>query len=241
MKLHYLQHVPFEGIGRIQDWADSHKHLLSSTRLFSNDRLPALDNFDLLVIMGGPMGANDDRRFKWMATEKAFIEAAIEKNKPVLGICLGSQLIASILGARVYANREKEIGWFPIELDPPEVSRTPLQALQQRSMVFHWHGDTFDLPKGARHLARSRACENQAFVYGEAIVGLQFHLEVAEPHIENMIHHGQSELVSGFEFIQDPRHMMGLSARYAPPLTAALYRFLDKYALQIGPVADEAH
>src|ERR1019366_3931236 len=121
MRLHYLQHVPFEGPGKIEEWAAKANHTVKASRLYANDSLPAAESFDMLVVMGGPMGANEDARYRWMKGEKLLIELAIEKEKKVLGICLGAQLIARVLGAKVYANGEKEIGWFPIELDPPNV------------------------------------------------------------------------------------------------------------------------
>jgi len=240
MKIHTLQHVPFEGLGQIQTWADSQKHTVNATRLFQDDKLPALDAFDLLIIMGGPMGANDDSRFPWMKREKLFIEEAIRREKRVLGVCLGAQLIASVLGAKVYPNREKEIGWFPIELDPPGVRGTALSKLDQRSVVFHWHGDTFDIPKNAAHLARSRACENQAFALGPHVIALQFHLEVTLPQIEKLVMNCAGDL-SDSDYVMDPREMADLSPRLVPPLNAMLRRFLDAFAQTeaVSPVRGE--
>jgi GMP synthase-like glutamine amidotransferase len=229
VRIHSLEHVPFEGLAQIQTWADQKKHTVTSTRLYRQDPLPPMDAFDRLIIMGGPMGANEDHRFSWMKGEKLFIEESIRREKPALGICLGAQLIASILGAKVYPNREKEIGWFPIELNPPGVRNTALNRLDQRSVVFHWHGDTFDIPSGAAHLARSRACENQAFAYAKDVIGLQFHLEVAPVHIEKMIANGAQDF-EDTTFVMDPREIRDLSPRFNPPLNAMLYRFLDAWA-----------
>lgn len=230
MRLHVLQHVGFEGPARIDTWAQAGQHAVTVTRFFANETLPAVDAFDFLLVMGGPMGANDDRRFPWMKSEKALIAEAIEQKKKVLGVCLGAQLIAAVAGARVYPNREKEIGWWPIELDPPNVRHhAPMRTLPQRVNVFHWHGDTFDLPKGAVHLARSRACENQAFAIGDHILGLQFHIEVAAPQIEQLLHHAASDLTNG-AFVQDPHEIISLTATYAPPANAILNRLLDAFA-----------
>ncbi len=182
----------------------------------------------MLVVMGGPMGANDDARYRWMKGEKLFIELAIQKEKKVLGVCLGAQLIAHILGAKVYVNPQKEIGWFPIELNPPNVRHNPLNVLHQRTTVFHWHGDTFDLPKGAVHLARSRACENQAFAMGNNVIGLQFHLEMGMPHIESLLRYASTDITAG-DFVMDPQEMLDLAPSQLAPLNAALYRFLDAY------------
>ncbi|MFA5975714.1 MAG: type 1 glutamine amidotransferase [Elusimicrobiota bacterium] len=235
MRIHYFTHVPFEGPAKIHDWAQDRRHSTGTTRLFANDPLPPLDEVDALIIMGGPMSANDDRRLDWMKKEKEFIAQAIEGGKKVFGICLGAQLIASALDANVYPNREKEIGWFPIELNPPNVRQHPLNVLPQRATVFHWHGETFDLPKGAQHLARSRACENQAFGIGRQVVGLQFHIEVGRPEIESWVQHGAAELTEG-AFVQNSREMVDRAPAYAPPLHAALFRFLDAFT---SPLRDQ--
>jgi GMP synthase (glutamine-hydrolysing) len=231
MRVHFLQHVAFEGPAKIQEWASKAGHDTTVTRLYAQEPLPAPDAFDILVIMGGPMGANDEARLRWMKGEKLFIELAIQKEKKVLGICLGAQLIASVLGARVYPNNQKEIGWFPIELNPPNARHHPINVLPQRTTVFHWHGDTFDLPKKATHLARSRACENQAFGIEKNIIGLQFHLELGMPHIESLLRNAGSDLKSEGDFVMDPEEMLDLTASQAPPLNAALCRFLDAFAV----------
>jgi GMP synthase-like glutamine amidotransferase len=228
VRLHYLQHVPFEGLAKIEEWAAKSGHAVTSTRLFAGELLPSIDLLDMLVVMGGPMGANDDARYRWMKGEKLFIELAIQKEKKVLGVCLGAQLIAHILGAKVYVNPQKEIGWFPIELNPPNVRHNPLNVLHQRTTVFHWHGDTFDLPKGAVHLARSRACENQAFAMGNNVIGLQFHLEMGMPHIESLLRYASTDITAG-DFVMDPQEMLDLAPSQLAPLNAALYRFLDAY------------
>jgi GMP synthase-like glutamine amidotransferase len=233
MRIHSLHHVPFEGLARIQDWVQQAGHRVSATALYESAALPGLDTFDCLIVMGGPMGANDDMRFAWMGPEKKLIGQAIAAGKKVLGVCLGAQLIADVGGARVYRNREKEIGWWPIEIDATNVGGHPLGILAPRATVFHWHGDTFDLPKGAVHLARSQGCENQAFAIGPNVVGLQFHIEVAAPQVEALIRHAASDLTVGV-FVQTPAEMEHLSAAYAPLANAALFRFLDRFMANRG-------
>ena len=174
------------------------------------------------------MGANDESRHRWMRGEKLFIELAIQKEKKVLGVCLGAQLIAAVLGAKVYPNTQKEIGWFPIELNPPNVRHHALSTLPQRVTVFHWHGDTFDLPTGAIHLARSRACENQAFAMGKNVVGLQFHLEMGMPQIESLLRYASADITPG-DFVMNAEEMLDLAASQVPPINASLYRFLDSF------------
>ena len=114
MRAHYLQHVEFEGLGSIEPWLKAAGYEITNTRLFESAKLPDLKKIDLLIVMGGPMSVNDEDDFPWLVSEKKFIREAINSGKPVLGICLGAQLIASATGARVYRNPIKEIGWFPI-------------------------------------------------------------------------------------------------------------------------------
>jgi GMP synthase (glutamine-hydrolysing) len=228
MRIHYLQHVPFEGLGSIAAWATANHHDVSSTRFFLDDPLPNLNDLDWLVLMGGPMGVHDEALYPWLASEKRFIGEAIEGGKVVLGICLGAQLIADVLGARVFPNRHKEIGWFPIEMGD-ESQGTPLfRDFPQRFEVFHWHGDTFDLPAGALPIARSAACENQGFVFRDRVVALQFHLETTRAGAEELIAHCSEELVDA-PFIQTPRAMLANEARFGE-VNAKMRLLLDRLA-----------
>lgn len=140
---------------------------------------------DFLLILGGPMSVNEEERFPWLIVEKEFVRAAIESGIPVLGICLGAQMIAHAMGARVFPNAEKEIGWFPIYAVGSEDSSVfPFPA---RQMAFHWHSETFDLPPGAVRLARSEGCENQAFQLGDSVIGLQCHLEATPQTVKALL------------------------------------------------------
>lgn len=189
MKVHYLQHVPFEGLGSMQPWLESRAAEISVTKLFEEARFPDVREVDLLIVMGGPMSVNDERRYPWLVPEQRFIAQAIAASKGVLGVCLGAQLIARALGARVFANPEREIGWFPIQPAADAARGTFAPLFEEPLDVFHWHGETFDLPTGATHLARSPACAHQAFAIGERVLGIQFHLEttpaIARAMIEN--------------------------------------------------------
>ena len=177
IRIHWFQHVPFEGLGCIEQWATEKGHALSVTRFHRDEPLPRIGEIDWLVVMGGPMNIYEESEYPWLAREKQFIGQAIRSGKVVLGICLGAQLIAGFLGARVTPNAHKEIGWFPLELTPEAVASPLFDFLPHRLTAFHWHGDTFALPRGALRIARSEACENQAFLYDGRVVGLQFHLE----------------------------------------------------------------
>lgn len=194
MRVHVLQHVPFEDIGSMALWLAERRADVSYTRFFENAALPSLNGIDLIIAMGGPMSVNDESTLPWLQPEKLFVREAVEKGLPVLGVCFGAQLIASALGARVYRNTQKEIGWFPIEATPTvsHVFRFP-----EKCTVFHWHGETFDLPSGAARLAKSAACENQAFQIGEHVIGLQFHLETTPESARSILDNCSNELTPG--------------------------------------------
>ena len=211
MRIHCLQHVPFEGLGFIQNWINTNRYELTYTRFFEDYVLPSLDDFDFLIVMGGPMGVYDEDQYSWLNIEKEFIKQSIQENKKVLGICLGAQLIAASLGSKVYPNKQKEIGWFPIKKFENSINSNLFFDQSGTSLtVFHWHGDTFDLPLGSQLLASSEACVNQAFVYNERVVGLQFHLEMTEETIRTMLLNCGEELVDA-PFIQTQSQILNSS------------------------------
>lgn len=212
MNVQVLQHVPFEDAGSIEPWLLSRGASIGNTRFFTSWTLPDPRSVDLVIAMGGPMSVNDESELAWLAPEKEFLRQAIQRGVSVLGICLGAQLLASALGARVYPAGRKEIGWFDIEAVPFAGAgfRFP-----DRALAFHWHGETFDLPDGAVHLARSAACQNQAFQLGTKVIGLQFHLETTPASAEALLSHCGNELVDG-EFIQSAAELQA-----APPVRYA--------------------
>lgn len=195
MRAHYLQHVPFEGLGSIEPWLLDAGYNITAVRLYESPALPDSSDVDLVIAMGGPMSVNDERELPWLVDEKRFVRECITRGVPVLGVCLGAQLIASAMGARVYPNRQKEIGWFPIEAAPASGDAT--FTFPSSIDVFHWHGETFDLPAGAVRLARSAACENQAFQLGANVIGLQFHLETTPESAADLVRHCEAELIAG--------------------------------------------
>lgn len=214
MRVHCFQHVPFEGLGSIEAWTRTTGSEVSWTRFFESDAVPLPDDVDLLVVLGGPMSANDDATFPWLAAERRWIREAIEDEKGVIGICLGAQLIARTMGARVYPNREREIGWWPIEGVGAGETHPAWAAVRSETMVFHWHGETFDLPPGAVHLARSAGCEHQGFRMGERVMGLQFHLESTPAGVRDMVSHGRDELAPS-RFVQSESALLSADdARY---------------------------
>ncbi len=197
MKIHFIQHVPFEGPGTIRDWALGRGHALSRTAMYENELLPAMDAFDWLVIMGGPMGVYDDSVYSWLAPEKRFIGEAVATGKTVLGICLGAQLLAVVLGGAVRRNAHKEIGWFPVRLVPAAEGIPAFAGLPRSFTAFHWHADTFSIPPGAVRTGESDACAAQAFAYNERVIGLQFHLESTAESVGALVRNCGEELVEG--------------------------------------------
>ena len=195
MRAHYLQHVAFEGLGSIENWLEETGYEVSHTQFFNEESLPKLEDIDLLIVMGGPMSVYDESEYPWLKEEKAFIRRAIEAKKRVLGICLGAQLISVAMGAEVMQNPLKEIGWFPVEAVESEESS--IFKFPDKIEVFHWHGETFSLPKGAVRLAKSTACENQAFQIGNNVIGLQFHLETTALSAQSIVENCRDELVEG--------------------------------------------
>ncbi len=221
MRIHWIQHVAFETLGNINEWVLENNHSLTCTQQFNNDTLPEIEDFDMLIIMGGPMGVYDTDQYPWLATELNFIKDVIESNKPVLGICLGSQFIAAALGAKVYPGPVKEIGWFPIQIFNPKI----LSFNQDNPVVFHWHGDTFDLPKGAQLLASTPEVPNQAYIYKNAI-GLQFHIEQTEATIKEMLHYCGDELKENGTKMQDAEKIINTKEHFIT-FNEVMSRLLD--------------
>lgn len=207
LRIHYLQHVSYETPGYILQWAQENGHQISSTKFYENENLPELTDFDWLIIMGGPMSIGDENEYPWLKTEKAFIKSAIDNNRTVIGICLGSQLIANVLGAKVYPNNEKEIGWWPIQKDKASMNYPLVKHLPKTLTVFHWHGDTFELPQGTTHLFYSQACKNQGFIYDDRALGLQFHFETTPETLKSIVENSRNELTDGI-YIQPEKEMM---------------------------------
>lgn len=212
MRAHYLQHVPFEGLGSIEQWLTSNGYNLTSTKFFESADLPDPEAIDFLVVMGGPMSVNDENTFPWLVQEKQFVRKTIELGKPVLGICLGAQIIASAMGSRVFPNSEKEIGWLPVNSvasDNDSVFR-----FSNSQIVFHWHGETFDLPPNAIQLARSEGCENQAFQLGNHVIALQFHIETTKESARELVSNCRTELVPSM-YVQSKEDILSVhSSRY---------------------------
>ena len=154
------------------------------------------------------MGVHDDTKYRWLRDEKRFIESSIKSGKAVVGNCLGAQIIAHVLGAGVKQNGYKEIGWFPIETTTESRSVHSTGFLPDSLTVFHWHGDTFDIPSSSVRIAGSQGCSNQGFIYGDRVVALQFHLEATRDTLAEMVENGRHELAAA-KYVQDKRTILG--------------------------------
>jgi len=231
VNVHVLQHAPFEGIGNIAAWLDAHGAKVHRTCLFADARFPPPGSVELVIAMGGPMSVHEEARFAWLRAEKDFLRQAIDRGASVLGVCLGAQLLAEVLGAQVYRNPVKEIGWFAVDAvqGTRDAFRFPAQF-----MAFHWHGETFDLPHGAVGLARTSVCENQAFQVGRGLIGLQFHLEVTAEGVQQMLDHGADEIAQGGAFVQRQEAMRAPVPGTYAKVERLMHRVLD-YLLTAKP------
>jgi GMP synthase (glutamine-hydrolysing) len=211
-----LQHVPHEGPGSLTSLLQTAGFRIHTLRFWDDAEAKAApEDPDGLIVMGGPMGVYDVDRYRHLAWEEKMIERAVKNNLPVLGICLGAQLIADALGARVYPNGVKEIGWY--DLAPTAAAKDdPLfHNLRANEKVFQWHGDTFDLPRGAVHLAFSPLCTNQAFRYGRNVYALQFHLEVDGKMIDAWLDEPQNrDEIAGLHGDIDPTMIRADTTQY---------------------------
>lgn len=226
MHFHLLQHVAFEGPAAIEGWLNDNNHRITTTKFFQGDVLPAQDDFDVLIVMGGPMGVEDIEEYPWLVDERRFIQQSISSGKIILGICLGAQLIARASGAAVVKNVHKEIGWFDIAIEQENLPPLLIDVFStQRIEVFHWHGDTFEIPAGALHFAASEACENQAFILNQRVIGFQFHIETTENSAGLLVDNCREEL-DGSTYVQSESEIFSDSARFHR-VNESLYRLLE--------------
>lgn len=224
MNIHYFQHTPSEGIGEIETWVRKRGHNLTSTRFHLGEPVPDVSAFDWLIVMGGPMNVYEHRTYPWLIKEKCCLEKALAYGKTVLGICLGSQLIADVLGGKVFQNPTVEIGWFPVNFSQETATIPAFKDFPKAITPLHWHGDTFSLPIGATNVAASAACQHQAFAVGDRVVGLQFHLEVG---IQDVAAFLDAEKLGDGQWIQTPETIYSLASNHLPSAHAALYSLLD--------------
>jgi len=219
-----FKHVPYEGPAAIQDWATAVGHSITEHEWYESPQAPtSLPAY--LIVMGGPMNVDDERDYPWLAAEKAYIRQAIDAEIPVLGICLGAQLIAAALGKRVFQNSHQELGWRPLTLADTARRHPALATFPDQLPVFHWHGDTFDLPDRALLLGSTDGCAHQGFAVGKCI-GLQFHIEIDQIILKELI---ESQLLPDWQgpYISRPEQLLSNAARYQSACRDTLFRLLD--------------
>lgn len=200
-----LTHVPFEDAANIESWAKLRGHSVRYCHLYAGQPLPDIREVEFLAVMGGPMNVYDTDIYTWLVDEKRFIEKIIKRSIPVIGICLGAQLIADVLGAKVRRNAYREIGWHDV-FKTAQDNNLLLSSFSDRFTTFQWHGDTFDIPAGAVHLAFNDACENQAFQYGQNVLGLQFHIEYTKHSIDILLDNCRDEM-DGSIYVQTEKQI----------------------------------
>jgi GMP synthase-like glutamine amidotransferase len=203
MRWHCLQHLPDEGPGHAAEWLAAHGHALTITRLFEPDPVfPALEAFDGLLVLGGAMSVHDEAAFPWLVVEKAFLCNALRAGKFTLAICLGAQLVAEALGGAVQRNPAPEIGFWTVRFAAKALAHPLLRGWPAKATVLHWHVDTFTVPPGAVRLGMSAGCAAQGFVWGDGIIGIQFHPEMTEAMVEQLIAFEGHETAEEQEFVQ---------------------------------------
>lgn len=223
-----FQHDPFEDLGFFAEILEKQKANYRVIRLFHGE-MPAEDweHLKALIVLGGPMSAHQEADYPFLRWEKAIIRAAMDESVPILGVCLGAQLIAAALGTSVFRGRVREIGWSPISVTAHGQVDSLLGYLPENATVFQWHGDGFDLPSGAIRLASSVHYENQAFRLGKSIYGLQFHLEVTPRMIERWIDERSKDLAQAPHV--SPEKIRSDTRNYAPTLKYYGERFLSEF------------
>lgn len=216
MFAHVVQHIAFEHLGNLEPVLRKHGFSINTFMAGVDELAPiSKDDPDLLIVLGGPIGVYETAAYPYLDTELQLIGERIARNRPVLGICLGCQLIARALGADVYPGGTKEIGWAPLEIHG-DVEGNVLASMRDAGAVLHWHGDTFDLPAGATRLASSAVYPNQAFTYRDNVLALQFHLEV-EPEALESWYLGHAHEIGSIAGLEVPK-LREDGQRYGPAL-----------------------
>ncbi len=231
-KIYVLQHHPVENLGTIADALEGAALAWQYIRVNDGQPVPAdMKNAGGLIVMGGPMGVYQTDRYPWLRDEMRLIEDAMKRNLPVLGVCLGAQILAAALGAKVDRNPNgKEIGWHPIQLHDAAKSDRLMRDLPATMTPFHWHGDIFELPSGAVSLASSDKTLCQAFRHGDKAYGLQFHFEVTSEGVGAMAAAFAKELVR--EKIPADR-MIAQATDFIPPLENISDKVFSRWASPI--------
>lgn len=208
LRVHYFQHIAGEGFGSCYDFLKAHQAKITATEFFALppdltielEALPRVDEVDLLLIMGGTMSVNDEANYPWLKLEKRWLRRYLAAGKPAIGLCLGGQLIANALGARVSRNQHQELGW----MDVGRAANVPSNCFQipEKINIMQWHSETFDIPKGAVHLAENPVCKNQMYQIGTNVLGFQFHPEMTPHALRGLIEHEEDSAQFHGQYVQ---------------------------------------
>lgn len=235
MQVTIYQHADYESPGIISDWLDRRAARVRVVDWSQGQQDGLGETTDLLIVMGGPMNVDEFGAYPWLVPERAMLRRHVEAGTPILGICLGAQLLARVLGAPVHRNPEPEIGWFPVELLAEARQDDRLRHWPGRFEPLHWHGDTFELPAGAAPIGHSAACPRQGFLWGDRIVAFQFHPEATPALVEGFVDRNRDTLPAGRPWVQEAAALLAGAAQPAvAELHAALFATLDALADRIA-------
>ncbi|MBI5197663.1 MAG: gamma-glutamyl-gamma-aminobutyrate hydrolase family protein [Nitrospirae bacterium] len=224
-----LQHVPHEDLGTLRQALENRGIPFRYVRLYAGEKVPdSLSSIGGLILLGGPMNVYQETDYPYLLEVNSLVQEAVRRDLPTLGICLGAQLIAKATGATVYHGKEKEIGWYSLEMSREAGQDSVFAELPTQLTVFQWHGDTFDIPPGGVRLAGSSRFPNQAFRLGERVYALQFHLEVTQEMIRLWIRENQEEL-SSLRDIIDPGKILQETNFHLPELHQQATVFYDAF------------
>lgn len=227
MNICVIQHVYYETPGLIQNWIKENGYYCHIVEVGKNIYYPKVENFDALIVMGGPMSVNDENIHPWLAEEKEVINNFIQSGKKVIGVCLGSQLVSSVLGANVKRNKTLEIGWLPISVNNNNLPVKYQDVFPEEFVSFHWHGDTFELPEGAMSFAGSKTTPNQGYIY-KNVVAFQFHMEVTPWMVKQLVEKHSSDLNTNIESVQSQSDIIE-NLHHIKQNKIILYNFLNKF------------
>ncbi len=229
-KIHVIVHEPLEEAANIHVWSEKNNIVVEYIRIYDGDKLPSIEGIAMVAVMGGNMHVHDVDEYPWLVTEKEWLADIIRNRLPLIGICLGAQLITDVLGGTVVKNKHKEVGFIEIEKLKDVAEDSIFSVLPESFRMFEWHEDRCVLPESVRLLAKSEGCECQAFEYNGHVLGVQFHPEYSINSVKNNLNKSPNALVNGGEFVQSEEEIFD-NAHLFETTTEYLCRLLDRLFL----------